>query len=195
MPSIVTVPSPSVTFCTLTFAGTSLAMALSTAAAVDVRTESGSPSPPRVTESTRTATRPALAYGAPVMTNCVVPKNTFALATRRTPLGVVRTTGSRTVTPLTVCGNDDAAALVSSASVTVSVKADGAVLVALAVGDGSGVTERLGDALRGAALALGDGKTTPDRTQSRVGTDTTRVKTASNARRGATASTAPRTSR
>jgi len=169
MPSIVTVPSPSVTRCTFTDDGTSRAIALSTDVAVEVRTESGSATPPRVTASTRTATRPALAYGTPVITNCTAPKKmTFAVAVRRTPLVVVRTTGSRTVTPFTVCGNDDAAAVVSSASVTVSVNADDGVAVAVAVADGVGVTERVGDALRAATLAVGGGKTTRDGTQSRA---------------------------
>ena len=164
-----TVPSPSDTRCTLTEGGTSRAIALSTEVAVDVRTESGSATPPRVTESTRTATRPALAYGAPVITNCTAPKKmTFAVAVRRTPLVVVLTTGSRTVTPFTVCGNEEAAAFVSSASVTVRLNADGGVVVGVAVADGVGVTERVGDALRTATVAVGDGKTTRDGTQSRV---------------------------
>jgi len=188
MPSIVTVPSPSDTRCTFTEDGTSRAIALSTAVAVEVRTESGSATPPRVTESTRTATRPALAYGAPVMTNCTAPKKmTFAVAVRRTPLVVVLTTGSRTVTPFTVCGNEDAAALVSSASVTVSVNADDGVAVAVAVevADGVGVTERVGDALRRATFAVGDGKTTRDGTQSRVSRKATSTPAARNATRAA----------
>jgi hypothetical protein len=93
---------------------------------------------------------------------------TFAVAVRRTPLVVVRTTGSRTVTPFTVCGTEDAAAAVSSASVTVSVNADDGVAVAVAVAEGVGVTERVGDALRAATLAVGGGKTTRDGTQSRA---------------------------
>jgi hypothetical protein len=139
-------------------------MALSTAAAVDARTESGRPRPPSVTESTRTATFPALAYGAPVMTNCVVPKNTFAVAVSRTPPEVVLTTGSWTVTPLTVCGNEEAAAFVSSASVTVRVKVVGAV----AVGDGRGVGDGVGVALAGDTVGDGDGRTTRDGPQSRT---------------------------
>jgi len=169
MPSIVTVPSPSVTRCTFTEDGTRRPIALSTAVAVDVRTESGSATPPRLTESTRTATRPALAYGAPVITNCTAPKKmTFAVAVRRTPLVVVLTTGSRTVTPFTVYGKEESAAFVSSASVTVSVNADDGVAVAVRVANGVGVTERVGDALRTATLAVGEGKTTRDGTQSRA---------------------------
>jgi hypothetical protein len=186
MPSIVTVPSPSDTRCTFTEDGTSRAIALSTAVAVDVRTESGSATPPRVTESTRTATRPALAYGAPVITNCTAPKKTtFAVAVRRTPLVVVLTTGSRTVTPFTVCGNEDAAAFVSSASVTVSVNAEDGVLVAVGLTDGLGVIERVGDALRTATVAVGDGKTTRDGTQSRVSRKATTIPAARNATRAA----------
>src|SRR5512132_1452416 len=186
MPSIVTVPSPSDTRCTFTEDGTSRAIALSTAVAVDVRTESGSATPPRVTESTRTATRPALAKGAPVITNCTAPKKmTFAVAVRRTPLVVVLTTGSRTVTPFTVCGNEDAAALVSSASVTVSVNADDGVAVAVEVADGVGVTERVGDALRRATVVVGDGKTTRDGTQSRVSRKATTTPAARSAIRAA----------
>lgn len=174
-----TVPSPSDTLCTVTVDGTSLPMALSTEAAVDVRTESGSPRPPRVTESTRTATRPALAYGAPVITNWVVPKKTFAVAVRRTPLAVVLTTGSCTVTPLTVCGNDDAAAVVSSASVTVRVKVDcGATVV-----DGRGVTDAVGVELTGEAVGVGDVKTTRDGTHSRTTANPTMNTTARSASR------------
>ncbi len=169
------VPSPSDTLCTFTEAGTSWPIALSTAAAVDVRTASGSPRPPSVMESTRTATRPPVAYGVPIMTNSVVPKNTRAVAVRRTLLVVVRTTGSRTVTPLTVCGNDDAAAFVSSASVTVSVKVDCGGFVAEAVADGTGVTERVGDglgeALLRATVGLGEGKTTRDGMHPRTNTN------------------------
>jgi len=186
MPSIVTVPSPSDTRCTFTEDGTSRAIALSTAVAVDVRTESGSATPPRVTVSTRTATRPSLAYGAPVITNCTAPKKmTFAVAVKRTPLVVVLTTGSRTVTPFTVCGNEDAAAFVSSASVTVRVNADDGVVVAVGVADGVGVTERVGDALRTATVAVGDGKTTRDGTQSRVSRNARRIPAARNAIRAA----------
>jgi hypothetical protein len=74
------------------------------------------------------------------------------------------------VTPFTVCGNEDAAALVRSASVTVKVNADDGVAVAVAVevADAVGVTERVGDALRTATVAVGDGKTTRDGTQSRA---------------------------
>lgn len=184
MPSIVTVPSPSETRCTFTEDGTSRAIALSTEVAVDVRTVSGSATPPRVTESTRTATRPALANGAPVMTNCTAPKKMmFAVAVKRTPLVVDRTTGSRTVTPFTVCGNEDAAAVVRSASVTVSANADDGVAVAVRVADGAGVTERVGEALRTATLAVGDGKTTREGTQSRATRKTTRIPTAKNASR------------
>ncbi len=129
-------------------------------------------------ESTRTATRPELVYGVPVMTNSVVPKKTRADAVRRTPLEVVRTTGSRTVTPLTVCGNDDDAAFVSSASVTTSVNDVCGAIVALALADGVGVTERVGVVLPG--VAVGDGKTTRDGTQSRVTTITTRRTSAKN---------------
>jgi len=67
--------------------------------------------------------------------------------------------------------------------VTVSEKASGAVLVAVAVADGSGVTEGAGDALRGATVALADGKTTRDGTQSRVARKTPRMKTARSASR------------
>jgi hypothetical protein len=186
MPSIVTVPSPSDTRCTFTEDGTSRAIALSTAVAVDVRTESGSATPPRVTVSTRTATRPSLAYGAPVITNCTAPKKmTFAVAVKRTPLVVVLTTGSRTVTPFTVCGNEDAAAFVSSASVTVSVNADDGVFVAVGVADGMGVIEDVGDALRAATVAVGDGKTTRDGTQSRVSRRAATIPAARNTTRAA----------
>ena len=112
------------------------------------------------------------------MTNSVVPKNTCADAVSRTPLVVVRTTGSRTVTPLTVCGKDDDAAFVSSVSVTVSVKTAGGAIVALPLADGSGVTERVGVALPGDEVALGDGKTTRDGTQSRVARNATRITSA-----------------
>src|SRR5688500_5819523 len=101
------------------------------------------------------------------MTNSVVPKNTRADAVRRTPLVVVRTTGSRTVTPLTVCGNDDAAALVSSASVTVRENAVCGATVAVPLTVGRGVIERVGVALGGEAVAVGEGNTTRDGTQSR----------------------------
>src|SRR6185503_1734140 len=110
------------------------------------------------------------------MTNSVVPKNTRADAVRRTPFVVVRTTGSRTVTPLTVCGNDDAAAFVSSASVTTRVKAVCGAIVAVPLAEGRGVTERVGVALGGDAV--GDGKTTRDGTQSRVTMNTTRSRSA-----------------
>src|SRR3990170_5769360 len=105
------------------------------------------------------------------MTNSVVPKKTRADAVRRTPLVVVRTTGSRTVTPLTVCGNDDAAAFVSSASVTTRVKAVCGAMVAAALADGGDVTERVGVAL---GDAVGDGNTTRDGTHPRATTITTR---------------------
>ena len=180
---MVTVPSPSVTFCTVTVEGTSWPIAVSTAAALDARTESGRPKPPSVTESTRTATRPALAYGVPVSTNSVVPKNTRADAVSRTFVVVVRTMGSRTVTPLTVCGNDDAAAFVSSASVTVSVNVDGGAIVAVPLADGSGGTERVGGALLGEAVGLGDGKTTRDGAQSRTRRNTKAITTARSASR------------
>jgi len=88
---------------------------------------------------------------------------------------VVRTTGSRTVTPLTVCGNDDAAAFVSSASVTVSVKAVCGAIVAVLLADGSGVTERVGVALGEDAVAVGDGNTTRDGRQSRATKNTTMI--------------------
>src|SRR5688500_2232454 len=149
-------------------------MALSTEAAACARTESGRPRPPSVIESTRTATRPAVACGVPVITNSVVPKNTRADAVRRTPLVVVRTTGSRTVTPLTVCGNADWAALVSSASVTTRLNVVCGAIVAVRLADGSGVTERVGVALGGDAVAVGDGNTTRDGTHPRVTTITAR---------------------
>src|SRR5688500_20243466 len=98
------------------------------------------------------------------MTNSVVPKKTRADAVRRTPLVVVRTTGSRTVTPLTVCGNADCAAFVSSASVTTRAKAVWGAIVAVRLADGSGVTERVGVALAADAAGVGDGTTTRDRT-------------------------------
>jgi len=174
----VTVPSPSVTFCTVTVDGTSWPIALSTAVVVEARTESGRPKPPSVTESTRTATRPPLAYGVPIITNSVVPKNTRADAVSRTFVVVVSTMGSRTVTPLTVCGNDDAAAFVSSASVTVSVNVDGGAIVAVPLADGLGVTERVGGALLDDAVGLGDGKTTRDGAQSRASRNTATITTA-----------------
>src|SRR5216683_905021 len=96
------------------------------------------------------------------MTKSVVPKNRRADAVSRTLVVVVCTTGSRTVTPLTVCGNDDVAAFVSSASVTVSVNVDGGVGLA------DGGTERVGGALLGAAVGLGDRKTTREGAQSRT---------------------------
>jgi hypothetical protein len=172
----VTVPSPSDTFCTRTFAGTRRPIELSTAAAVDARTESGNPRPPRVTESTRTATFPALAYGAPVITNCVVPKKTFAVAVSRTPAVVVLTTGSCTVTPLMVCGNEEAAAFVSSSSVTVRVNVDGGVALAdgRAVGDDDGVGDTVG---------VGNVKTTRDGPQSRTTKNPTTNTAASKASR------------
>src|SRR5687767_12829656 len=117
------------------------------------------------------------------MTNSVVPKNTRADAVRRTPLIVVRTTGSRTVTPLTVCGNDDCAALVRSASVTTRLKAVCGAIVAVRLADGSGVTERAGVALGGDAVAVGDGNTTRDGTHPRVRTIRTRRRSARNASR------------
>lgn len=113
------------------------------------------------------------------MTNCVVPKKTFAVAVSRTPPAVVLTTGSRTVTPLTVCGNEDAAAFVSSASVIVRVKVDGGVTV----GDGRGVAERVGVALDGESVGLGDEKTTREGPQSRTTAKPTMNTTASNASR------------
>jgi hypothetical protein len=147
--------------------------------------------PPSVIESMRTATRPALAYGVPITTNCVVLKKMRAVATRRTPLGVVVTTGSRTVTPLTVCGNDDAAARVRSASVTVNEKFDDGVLVATAgtdaVTDGSGVAERvvvgLGEALIDDAVGLGRGNTTREGTHPRAAKTTARITRARTASR------------
>jgi hypothetical protein len=48
------------------------------------------------------------------------------------------------------------------------VNADDGVAVAETVADGVGVTERVGDALRTATLAVGGGKTTRDGTQSRA---------------------------
>jgi len=179
-------PLPSVTFCTVTVDGTNRPIALSTAAALDSRTESGSPKPPSVIVSTRTATRPALAYGVPVMTNSVVPKKTRALATNRTPLVVVRTTGSRTVTPLTVCGNDEAAACVSSASVTASVKVNGGATVAVPVAEDRGVAERVGDALP-LVVGVGAGKTTLAGTQSRSARTAARITTARSASRASAA--------
>jgi hypothetical protein len=115
------------------------------------------------------------------MTNSVVPKNTRADAERRTPLVVVRTTGSRTVTPLTVCGKEDAAAFVSSASVTVRVNSVCGAIVAVRLADGSGVTERAGVAL--ASDAVGDGNTTRDGSQSRATKITTNIRMATNPRR------------
>ena len=117
------------------------------------------------------------------MTNSVVPKNTRADAERRTPLVVVRTTGSRTVTPLTVCGNDDCAAFVSSASVTTRVNAAWGATVAVRLADGSGVTARVGVALAGAAVVVGDGNTTRDGTQPRVTTIAPRSSSARKASR------------
>jgi hypothetical protein len=63
------------------------------------------------------------------------------------------------------------------------VNADDGVAVAVDVADGVGVTERVGDALRRATLAVGDGKTTRDGTQSRATRKTTRIPTAKNASR------------
>ena len=117
------------------------------------------------------------------MTNSVVPKNTRADAVRRTPLVVVRTTGSRTVTPLTVCGNDDCAAFVSSASVTIEENAVCGAIVAVPLADGRGVTERVGVALGGDAVAVGDGNTTRDGTQPRETTITARSRSARKASR------------
>jgi hypothetical protein len=106
-----------------------------------------------------------------------MPKKKRAVAVRRTLLVVVRTTGSRTVTPLTVCGNEDAAALVSSASVTVRVKLDG---VALALGDGR--AETAGDAVAlGVCVIDGDGNTTRDGVQSRTARTTASSTTARSA--------------
>lgn len=167
------------TFCTVTVDGTSWAIALSTAVALDARTESGRPRPPSVTESTRTATRPSLAYGVPVITKSVVPKKKRAVAVSRTLLVVVRTTGSRTVTPLTVWGNEDAAALVSSASVTVNVKVDDE-----AVGDADGRAETDGDGVAvGVWLADRDGKTTRDGVQSRTSKTSATITSAGSASR------------
>ena len=45
---------------------------------------------------------------------------------------------------------------------------DDGVAVAVRVANGVGVTERVGDALRTATLAVGEGKTTRDGTQSRA---------------------------
>jgi hypothetical protein len=90
-----------------------------------------------------------------------VPKKTFAVAVRRTPPVVVLTTGSCTVTPLTVCGNEEAAAFVSSSSVTVRVNVDGEV----ALVDGRAVSE--GDGV-GDTVGVGDVKTTRDGPQSRT---------------------------
>jgi hypothetical protein len=112
------------------------------------------------------------------MTNSVVPKNTRADALRRTPLDVVRTTGSRTVTPLTVCGNDDAAAFVSSASVTVRENAVCGAIVAVPLTDGGGVVDRVGVALGEEAVAVGEGNTTRDGTHSRETRNTPRRKSA-----------------
>jgi|SRR5687768_5376847 len=117
------------------------------------------------------------------MTNSVVPKNTRADAERRTPLVVVRTTGSRTVTPLTVCGNDDWAAFVRSASVTTRLKVVCGAIVAVRLAVGSGVTERVGVALGGDAVVVGDGNTTRDGTQPRVTTIRTRSRSARKASR------------
>jgi hypothetical protein len=91
-----------------------------------------------------------------------VPKKTFAVAVSRTPPAVVLTMGSCTVTPLTVCGKEDAAAFVSSASVTVRVK----VVCGVTVGDGRGVTDAVGIAL-GEIVGVGDEKTTRDGPQPR----------------------------
>ena len=76
-----------------------------------------------------------------------MPKNTRALAVRRTPLAVVRTTGSRTVTPLTVCGNDGRGGRVSWASVTVRLNARRRRAVAVALARGVGDADRVGAAL------------------------------------------------
>jgi hypothetical protein len=123
------------------------------------------------------------------MTNSVVPKNRLAVAVRRTPLDVVRTTGSRSVTPLTVCGNEDAAAFVSSASVTVSVNLGWGTIVAGPVAEGSGGTDRVGVALSAETVgfALGAGKATRDGTHPRITANTTRITTARNASRASEA--------
>jgi hypothetical protein len=113
------------------------------------------------------------------MTNCVVPKKTFAVAVSRTPPAVVLTTGSRTVTPLTVCGKEDAAAFVSSASLTVRVKIDDGVTAA----DGRGVGNGVGVAVPGETLGLDDGKTTRAGPQPRTTANPTMKTTARTASR------------
>ena len=112
-----------------------------------------------------------------------VPKRMRADAVNRTFVVVVRTMGSRTVTPLTVCGNDEAAAFVSSASVTVSVNVDGGAVVAVPLADGSGVAERVGGAPFGDEVGLGDGKTTRDGAHSRTSRNTAAITTARSASR------------
>src|SRR5438034_6726081 len=107
---------------TRTFAGTSCERVAWTVEAIEAFVSSGSERPASVAESTRTAIRPSLTTGVAVMTNCVVPKKTAALATRRTLLDMTLTTGSDTVTPETVWGKPLAAALVSSASDTLIAK-------------------------------------------------------------------------
>jgi hypothetical protein len=111
------------------------------------------------------------------MTNWVVPKKTFAVAVSRTPPAVVLTTGSRAVTPLTVCGKEEAAAFVSSSSVTVSVKVDGGVAVADGRGDGVGV------GLPSETVGVGDGNTTRAGSQPRTTANPTMKTTARSASR------------
>src|SRR5881628_2978455 len=104
---------------TRTFAGTSCESVAWTVDAIEAFVESGSDMPASVAESTRTEICPSAMSGVAVITNCVDPKSTLAIATRRTLLDMTFTTGSDTVTPETVCGKPPAAALVSSASDTV----------------------------------------------------------------------------
>jgi hypothetical protein len=59
----------------------------------------------------------------------------------------------------------------------------GGAIVAVPLADGSGVTERVGGALLGDAVRLGDGKTTRDGAQSRTRRNTTTITTARSASR------------
>jgi len=111
-----------------------------------------------------------------------------AVATRRTPLVVVVTTGSLTVTPFTVCGNEDSAARVSSASVRVNLKFDDGVLVATAGADAVAVLAGVGvGELFVAAAGLGRGNTTRAGTHPRTAKNTARITRARTARRASEA--------
>jgi hypothetical protein len=63
------------------------------------------------------------------------------------------------------------------------VKVNGGAIVAAAVADGGGVTDRIGDALRAETVGVGAEKTTRDGTHPRTTTNPTRNTTARNASR------------